>query len=90
MRHSLARRSYADECTLSLSRLVSSLACTHTVYTDTSTFQTCTKVASAEGIFSLWYGFLPYYGRCGGHTVAMFVAVDQIRTIYRKMMMGEK
>ena len=70
--------------------LVSSLACTHTVYTDTSTFQTCTKVASAEGIFSLWYGFLPYYGRCGGHTVTMFVAVDQIRTIYRKMMMGEK
>ena len=24
-----------------------------------------------DGVLSLWSGFLPYYGRCGGHTVAM-------------------
>ena len=41
-------------------------------------------VASAEGVLSLWHGFLPYYGRCGGHTVTMFVAVDQIRTMYKR------
>ena len=30
-------------------------------------------------------GFLPYYGRCGGHTVTMFVFVDQLRLLYRQM-----
>ncbi|EOD19879.1 hypothetical protein EMIHUDRAFT_255560 [Emiliania huxleyi CCMP1516] len=31
-------------------------------------------------------GFLAYYrGRCGGHTVTMFVFVDQLRLLYRQM-----
>ena len=50
----------------------------------TSTVQTVTAVARAEGVLALWNGFLPYYGRCGGHTVTMFIAVDQLRTAYRK------
>ena len=51
----------------------------------TSTIQTVSKIASAEGALSLWTGFMPYYGRCGGHTVTMFIAVDQIRAAYRKL-----
>jgi len=51
----------------------------------TSTVQTVTTVARSEGILALWNGFLPYYGRCGGHTVTMFIAVDQIRMMYRKL-----
>jgi solute carrier family 25 oxoglutarate transporter 11 len=50
----------------------------------TGTFQTIGAVSKAGGVFSLWSGFLPYYGRCGGHTVAMFIAVDQLRTLYKK------
>tara|TARA_B110001452_G_scaffold264145_1_gene266693 strand:- start:535 stop:1431 length:897 start_codon:yes stop_codon:yes gene_type:complete len=51
------------------------------------TMQTIGAVASSGGVASLWNGFLPYYGRCGGHTVTMFIAVDQIRAYYRKHMM---
>ena len=40
----------------------------------------------ADGVFSLWWGFMPYYGRCGGHTVTMFIFVDQFRQFYRKSM----
>ena len=50
----------------------------------TSTAQTVSTVARAEGVLALWNGFLPYYGRCGGHTVTMFIAVDQLRVQYRK------
>ena len=42
------------------------------------------KVARTEGLLSLWYGFLPYYGRCGGHTVTMFFFVEEIRKTYRR------
>mmetsp|Transcript_49688 Transcript_49688/g.166000 ORF Transcript_49688/g.166000 Transcript_49688/m.166000 type:complete len:103 (+) Transcript_49688:141-449(+) len=42
-------------------------------------------VARSSGPLSLWSGFLPYYGRCGGHTVTMFVFVDQLRILYRQM-----
>ena len=53
----------------------------------TGTIQTVGAVARADGALALWSGFLPYYGRCGGHTVAMFVCVDQIRAVYRKYFM---
>lgn len=49
-----------------------------------TTIQTITTVARSEGVLALWNGFLPYYGRCGGHTVAMFVALEQIRSLYSK------
>lgn len=50
-----------------------------------STGQTVAAIARAEGALALWNGFLPYYGRCGGHTVAMFIAVEELRAFYRKM-----
>jgi len=49
----------------------------------TSTLQTLRKISASEGVLSLWHGFLPYYGRCGGHTVTMFVFVDQLRIFYK-------
>jgi len=48
--------------------------------------QTLSKVAADEGFFALYNGFLPYYLRCGGHTVSMFVLVQIIRDFYRSNM----
>jgi solute carrier family 25 (mitochondrial oxoglutarate transporter), member 11 len=48
------------------------------------------KIAKTEGVASLWHGFLPYYGRCGGHTVTMFIAVEQLRAAYMKATAGEE
>ena len=45
----------------------------------TGAFQTITKIAKAEGVMTLWSGFPPYYLRCGGHTVTMFIAIDLLR-----------
>ena len=47
-----------------------------------STIQTCSVIVKREGLFSLWNGFPPYYIRCGGHTVTMFLAVDWLRSMY--------
>eukprot|EP00050_Salpingoeca_kvevrii_P007401 m.296008 g.296008 ORF g.296008 m.296008 type:complete len:304 (+) comp13300_c0_seq1:103-1014(+) len=44
--------------------------------------QTMTSVAKSDGILALWRGFFPYYIRCGGHTVAMFIAVEYLRNLY--------
>lgn len=44
-----------------------------------SIVQTLQKVSSEEGFLALYRGFLPYYMRCGGHTVSMFVLVQLIR-----------
>ncbi|KAA8492550.1 Mitochondrial 2-oxoglutarate/malate carrier protein [Porphyridium purpureum] len=52
-----------------------------------STFQTISTVARAEGTMALWKGFLPYYGRCGSHTVLMFIFVEQLREAYRSHFM---
>mmetsp|Transcript_21560 Transcript_21560/g.37107 ORF Transcript_21560/g.37107 Transcript_21560/m.37107 type:complete len:312 (+) Transcript_21560:153-1088(+) len=49
-----------------------------------STVQTIKSVAASDGVVSLWKGFLPYYGRCGGHTVCMFFAVEKLRSLYIK------
>jgi solute carrier family 25 oxoglutarate transporter 11 len=46
----------------------------------TSTTQALTKIAGEQGVLSLWTGFLPYYIRCGGHTVTMFMFIQQIRS----------
>lgn len=48
----------------------------------TSTMQLLTTVTKNEGFLALYNGFLPYYMRCGGHTVAMFIAVQMLRDIY--------
>mmetsp|Transcript_22525 Transcript_22525/g.49777 ORF Transcript_22525/g.49777 Transcript_22525/m.49777 type:complete len:295 (+) Transcript_22525:49-933(+) len=49
----------------------------------TGTVQTITKVAGAEGMASLFNGFAPYYLRCGGHTVLMFLTVEWLQKKYR-------
>lgn len=49
-----------------------------------STLQTIRRVGSTEGYLALYNGFLPYYARCGGHTVSMFVIVQIIRNQYQK------
>ena len=46
------------------------------------TLQTIGAIATKEGITKLWSGFPPYYLRCGGHSVFMFMAVDQLRKLY--------
>jgi solute carrier family 25 oxoglutarate transporter 11 len=53
----------------------------------TSTLQTIRAVSAKEGFFALYNGFLPYYARCGGHTVSMFVLVQIIRDSYRNSRM---
>jgi solute carrier family 25 (mitochondrial oxoglutarate transporter), member 11 len=45
----------------------------------TSTPQAIKKIISEEGLLTLWRGFSPYYLRCGGHTVSMFMAIQWIR-----------
>jgi solute carrier family 25 (mitochondrial oxoglutarate transporter), member 11 len=45
--------------------------------------QTLTKVSIEEGFFALYNGFIPYYLRCGGHTVAMFVIIKLLRDVVR-------
>lgn len=47
-----------------------------------SAIQSITKIAGDEGILSLWKGFMPYYVRCGGHTVCMFIAMESLRSLY--------
>lgn len=47
-----------------------------------STMQTITSVAKEHGAMALWNGFTPYYCRCGGHTVSMFVLVEMLRGYY--------
>lgn len=39
------------------------------------------KVARLEGFGSLWKGFLPYFSRCAGHTVAMFLVLEQVKKL---------
>jgi solute carrier family 25 oxoglutarate transporter 11 len=47
-----------------------------------SIVQTLRKVSAEEGFLALYHGFFPYYLRCGGHTVAMFVLVQVLRDVY--------
>jgi len=48
----------------------------------TSMLQTVKTVSAKEGFFALYNGFTPYYIRCGGQTVAMFIFVQILRDIY--------
>ena len=50
----------------------------------TSTLQTMKAVSSKEGFRALYNGFIPYYMRCGGHTVSMFIIVQMLRDAYVK------
>mmetsp|Transcript_21510 Transcript_21510/g.48867 ORF Transcript_21510/g.48867 Transcript_21510/m.48867 type:complete len:201 (-) Transcript_21510:365-967(-) len=46
------------------------------------TLQTIRTVAAKEGFLALYKGFFPYYVRCGGHTVGMFICVQLLRDAY--------
>jgi len=50
----------------------------------TSTLQTIRTISQKEGILALYNGFFPYYARCGGHTVSMFIFVQLLRDAYQK------
>jgi len=47
-----------------------------------SAVQTISTIAKHEGVLKLWSGFPPYYMRCGGHTVFMFLFVEYLRKSY--------
>jgi solute carrier family 25 oxoglutarate transporter 11 len=47
--------------------------------------QTMSLIAKNEGILALWSGFPPYYLRCGGHTVLMFMSVEWLRKTYHQL-----
>ena len=44
-----------------------------------------TTMGKTEGVLSLWNGFAPYYLRCGGHTVVMFMAIEQLKAVWAKV-----
>ncbi|RYH32034.1 solute carrier family 25 protein [archaeon] len=48
----------------------------------TGAAQTMRLVSKSEGVLKLWAGFPPYYLRCGGHTVLMFLSVEWLRKLY--------
>ena len=41
------------------------------------------KTVRAEGFFSLWKGFMPYYLRLGPHTVLTFIILEQMNLAYK-------
>ncbi|CAN8076442.1 unnamed protein product [Agarophyton chilense] len=47
-----------------------------------SLFHAMVKVASLEGAPALWKGFTPYFSRCAGHTVVMFLVLEQVKKIF--------
>eukprot|EP00924_Labyrinthula_sp_SR-Ha-C_P005920 snap_masked-scaffold_14-processed-gene-9.30-mRNA-1 protein AED:0.02 eAED:0.02 QI:0/0/0/1/1/1/2/0/288 len=50
----------------------------------TSMVQTIKIIVEKEGLRSLWNGFIPYFSRCGGHTVFMFLFLEQYRKLADK------
>lgn len=45
------------------------------------------KVIKNEGFFSLWKGFTPYYMRLGPHTVITFILLEQMNSLYFKLIL---
>lgn len=46
-----------------------------------SLVQTVGTVGREEGVLALWRGFMPYFSRCAGHTVAMFIVLEQVKKL---------
>ena len=44
-----------------------------------STIQTMRVIVQKEGALMLWAGFIPYFMRCGGHTIFMFISMEYAR-----------
>jgi len=51
----------------------------------TGLVQTISSVSKTQGVKALYDGFAPYFIRCGGHTVLMFLCVEQIKTAYQAL-----
>mmetsp|Transcript_14177 Transcript_14177/g.22132 ORF Transcript_14177/g.22132 Transcript_14177/m.22132 type:complete len:306 (+) Transcript_14177:58-975(+) len=51
----------------------------------TSVPQTLYYIAANEGFLSLWKGFTPYFARSGGHTITMFLCVEQYKKMFTSM-----
>jgi solute carrier family 25 oxoglutarate transporter 11 len=49
-----------------------------------STIQTMGYIAKNEGVASLWKGFGAYFTRSGGHTIFMFLFLEQYRSLVTK------
>ena len=47
--------------------------------------QTMTTIAGKEGVKGLFQGFSPYYLRCGGQTLLMFLSVEWLRKTYQSI-----
>lgn len=45
--------------------------------------QTMSSIAGKEGVKGLFQGFSPYYLRCGGQTLLMFMSVEWLRKMYQ-------
>jgi len=52
----------------------------------TSIPQTLVKIPTQEGVLALWKGFPPYFARGGGHTIGMFVFVEQYRALAHQLL----
>lgn len=44
--------------------------------------QSLTTIIQKEGLKQLWAGFAPYYLRCGGHSVVMFISIAWLRKTF--------
>eukprot|EP01006_Ploeotia_vitrea_P003528 TRINITY_DN112773_c0_g1_i1.p1 TRINITY_DN112773_c0_g1~~TRINITY_DN112773_c0_g1_i1.p1 ORF type:complete len:298 (-),score=30.07 TRINITY_DN112773_c0_g1_i1:82-975(-) len=44
-----------------------------------SVFPSMATIVKEEGPRGLFRGYLPYYGRCGGHTIGCFMAIEQLK-----------
>jgi len=49
-----------------------------------SVMGTLRYVVEREGVAALWKGFVPYFMRGGGHTVGMFLFLEQYRALFKK------
>jgi hypothetical protein len=45
-------------------------------------FKALGKIATEEGLTTLWNGYGPYFARSGGHTVMMYIFIEQYRSLF--------
>jgi len=42
------------------------------------------QIPRSEGVLALWRGYIPYFARGGGHTITMFLFVEQYKKMFAK------
>lgn len=45
------------------------------------------KTVKAEGVLSLWRGFMPYFLRLGPHTVISLTVLEQFTALYKSTLL---